>query len=117
LCTPTSSRTILYSLLTSFPTPEKKEGQKEEKRKRIIKAGSPYMELTISRGSVLHVKSRHGVDLYFDILMPKSMKGWWKKWFYLRNDASTLHPAFTYSCPIPLPSWGNGVARRDLSKL
>jgi hypothetical protein len=40
-----------------------------------------------------------------------------KKWFYLRNDTSTLLPMFTDSHPIPLPPWGDGVARKDLSKL
>jgi hypothetical protein len=49
--------------------------------------------------------------------MPRSMKGWRKKWFYLRTDASALLPAFTSGRPIPLPSWGDGVARKDLSKL
>jgi hypothetical protein len=34
------------------------------------------MELTISGGTVVHVKSGHGVDPYFDIPMPRSMKGW-----------------------------------------
>jgi hypothetical protein len=49
--------------------------------------------------------------------MLRSMKGWQKKLFYLRNDASTLLPAFTGSRPVPLPSWGDEVARRDLRKL
>jgi hypothetical protein len=74
------------------------------------------VELTVPKGVVIHVKSGHGVDPYFDLSMPKSMKGWQKKWFYLRNDASTPLPIFTSSCPVPLPSWGDGVARKDLSK-
>jgi hypothetical protein len=45
------------------------------------------------------------------------MKGWRKKWFYLRNDSSALFPVFTSIRPIPLPSWGDGVVRKDLSKL
>jgi hypothetical protein len=49
--------------------------------------------------------------------MPRSMKGWQKKWFYLRNDASTPLPVFTGSHPIPVPSWGDGVAWKDLGKL
>jgi hypothetical protein len=36
------------------------------------------MELTISGGLVIHAKSKQGVDPYFDIPMPKSMKGWQK---------------------------------------
>jgi hypothetical protein len=51
-------------------------------------------------GTVIHVKSGHGVDPYLEIPMPKSMKGWWKKWFYLRNDASTPLPVFTGGRPI-----------------
>jgi hypothetical protein len=55
---------------------------------------------------VIHVKSRHGFDPYFDIPMHRLMKGWRKKWFYLNNDAFTSLPALTGSHPIPLPSWG-----------
>jgi hypothetical protein len=36
----------------------------------------PDIELTVSWGMVIHVKSGHGVDPYIDILMPRSMKGW-----------------------------------------
>jgi hypothetical protein len=68
-------------------------------------------------GAVIHVKSVHEVDPYLNIPMPRSMKGWQKKWFYLRNDASTPLPVFTGSHPIPVPSWGDGVAWKDLSKL
>jgi hypothetical protein len=49
--------------------------------------------------------------------MPISMKGWWKKWFYLRNDASVPLPAFTGAHPFPLPSWGDGVSAKDLQQL
>jgi hypothetical protein len=35
----------------------------------------PSTELTISEGMVIHVKSRHGVNPYFDIPMPILMKG------------------------------------------
>jgi hypothetical protein len=45
------------------------------------------------------------------------MKGWWKKWFYLRNDPSALLPVFTGGRSILLRSWGEGVARKDLGKL
>jgi hypothetical protein len=60
---------------------------------------------------VIHVKSRHGVDPYLDIPRPRLMKGWQKKWFYFDI------PTFTGSCPIALPSWGDGVTKRDLNKL
>jgi hypothetical protein len=65
----------------------------------------------------LMVSGGHG---YLDIPIPRSMKGWRKKWFYLRNDASALLPMFIGGRPIPLPFWGgggDGVARKDLSKL
>jgi hypothetical protein len=65
---------------------------------------------------VIHVKSGHGVDPYLKIPMPR-MKGLWKKWIYLRNDASAPLPVFTGSRPIPLPSLGDGVAWKDLGKL
>jgi hypothetical protein len=39
----------------------------------------PEAELTISRGIVIHVKSGHGVYLYLEIPMPRSIKGWQKK--------------------------------------
>jgi hypothetical protein len=74
-------------------------------------------ELIISRDVVIHVRPGHGVDPYFDIPMPRSMKGWWKKWFYSRNDVGAPLPAFTGNCPISLPTWGYGVARKDLRKL
>jgi hypothetical protein len=32
-------------------------------------------------GVVIHVRFGHGVDPYFDIIMPRSMKGWWKSGF------------------------------------
>jgi hypothetical protein len=74
------------------------------------------VELIVIGGAVIHVKSRHEVDPYFNIPMPRLMKGWRKKWFYLMNDTSAPLPVFTGSCPIPLPSWGDGVARMDLGK-
>jgi hypothetical protein len=75
------------------------------------------VELTVSGGAVIHVKSGHGVDPYFNIPMPRSMKGWPEEWFHLRNNASMPLPVFTSSRPIPLPSSGEGVAKRDLGKL
>jgi hypothetical protein len=50
---------------------------------------------------VIHVKSRQDVDPYFDIPMPKSMKGWLKQWFYLRNDVDKSLPVFTGNRPTP----------------
>jgi hypothetical protein len=70
-----------------------------------------------SRGTIIHVESGPGIDPYLKIPRPMSMKGWWMKWFYLRNDVSALLPAFTGSYPIPLLSWGDGLAPKDLNKL
>jgi hypothetical protein len=76
------------------------------------------MKLTISEGTIIHVKSGHRVNPYLDIPTPRSMKGWRKKWFYLMNDASAPLLVFTGGRPVPLPSWGrSAVARNDLSKL
>jgi hypothetical protein len=33
-------------------------------------------DMMVSEGWVIHVKSTHDVDPYFNIPMPKSMKGW-----------------------------------------
>jgi hypothetical protein len=77
----------------------------------------PEVELMISGGVVIHVKVGHGIDTYLEIPMPRSLKGWWKKWFYLKNDNVTLLPMFTGGHPFPLPSWGKGAARKDLGKL
>jgi hypothetical protein len=66
---------------------------------------------------VIHVKSRHGVDPYFDISIPRLMKWWQKKWFYLRNNAFASVPMFTGSRPISLSSKEDELARRDLGKL
>jgi hypothetical protein len=40
-----------------------------------------------------------------------------KKWFYPRNDADAPLPTFTGKCPIPQPSWGYEVAKKDLNKM
>jgi hypothetical protein len=57
-----------------------------------------------SIGVVIHVKVGHRLVPYLEILMPRSMKGWRKKWFHLRNDASVPLPAFTGGRHVPLPS-------------
>jgi hypothetical protein len=40
--------------------------------------------------------------------MPRLMKGWIKKWFYLRNDASAPLPMFTDNCLLPYLPRGTG---------
>jgi hypothetical protein len=64
----------------------------------------PKVELTISDGTIIHVKSGHKADPYLEIPMPRLMKGWQKKWFYLKNDDFALLPALTGRHPIPLTS-------------
>jgi hypothetical protein len=77
----------------------------------------PEAELTISGGAVIHVKSGHGVDPYLEIPMPRSMKGWRKRWFFLKNDDSAPLPMFFGGCPIPLTSWGAGATGKDLNRI
>jgi hypothetical protein len=36
------------------------------------------------------------------------MKGWWKKWFYLRNETSAPLPVFLDYIPIPCLPVGTG---------
>jgi hypothetical protein len=74
----------------------------------------PEAELIISEGAIIHVKlGAWGRSLP----QPRSMKGWRKKWIYLRNDASAPLPTFTSSRPVPMPSLGDDLVEKDLNKL
>jgi hypothetical protein len=84
---------------------------------RVHRPQDPKAELTISGGTVIHVKSGHGVDPYLEIPMPRSMKGWRKKWFYLKNNDSSLLLAFTSGRHVPLTFWGEGATGKDLSRI
>jgi hypothetical protein len=42
----------------------------------VCRPRDPELELTVSRGGVIHVKLGQGVDPYLEISMPQSMKGW-----------------------------------------
>jgi hypothetical protein len=75
---------------------------------RVQRSQDLDAELTVYGGMIIHVKFGHRVIPYFDIPMPRWMKGWRQKWFYLRNDASAPLPVFIGSRPITLPSWGGG---------
>jgi hypothetical protein len=77
----------------------------------------PKVELMIFWGAIIHVKSGHGVDPYLEMPMLKAMKGWRKKWFYLKNDDSAPLLVFTNGQPVPLPSWGEGAAGKDHGKI
>jgi hypothetical protein len=61
-------------------------------------------ELTVFERMIIHVKSGHGVDPYFNIPIPGTTKGWRKKWFYLRNDVSAFKKARTRACQ---QKWGH----------
>jgi hypothetical protein len=65
----------------------------------------------------IFVRSRLVVDPYFHLSMFDPPVGWWKVWFFLKNDADALHPVFMGSGLIPQPKWGYGVAQKDLRKL
>jgi hypothetical protein len=62
----------------------------------------------------IYVKSRHGVDSYFHLSMSECMDGWWKVWFFLRNDTDTMLPMLTGSHPIPQSNWGYGLVGKDI---
>jgi hypothetical protein len=71
------------------------------------------MELIIwGGGQVILIMSGHGIDPYFDIPMLKSMKGWQKKWFYLRNDANASLPRSLITAPFPSLTRGMGWPRK-----
>jgi hypothetical protein len=72
----------------------------------------PGAEMMVSGGAVIHVMSRHGVHPYFDIPMPRPMNGWWKEWFYLRNDDAAPHPMFIGNRPVPNRTRGMRWPRR-----
>jgi hypothetical protein len=63
------------------------------------------------------VSSRHKVNPYFHLPMSESSNGWWRVWFFLRNDTTAPLPMFTGSRPVPEPNWGYGVVKRDLHRL
>jgi hypothetical protein len=67
---------------------------------RVQRLQDPDAEMLVSREVVVQVKSRHGVDPYFDILMPKLMEGWWKCG---STSGTTLSPN---------PTGGTGWLRR-----
>jgi hypothetical protein len=68
-------------------------------------------------GVVIHVKSEHGFNPYFNIPLPKLNNGWRKMWFFLRNNAAASLPTFIGNRPIPQTNWGYVVAKKYLRKL
>jgi hypothetical protein len=49
----------------------------------------------------LFARSRSRIDPYFRLLMSDPSVGWWKVWFFLRNDIDVPLPMVTGSRPIP----------------
>jgi hypothetical protein len=71
---------------------------------RVCRPQDPEAELRTSGSVVIHVKLGYREYPYLEIPMPTSMKGWRKKWFYLKNDDSAPLLAFTSGHPVPLAS-------------
>jgi hypothetical protein len=57
------------------------------------------------------------VDPYFSIMMSDPPVGWWRGWFFLRNDADAPLPTFMTGRLVPHPNWEYGVARAGLHRL
>jgi hypothetical protein len=75
-------------------------------------------EELVALGSVdIFVRSGRGVDPYFHLPTSSLPNGWWKVWFFLRNDIDALLPMFTGSHPVPQPNWGYSVTQKDLRRL
>jgi hypothetical protein len=75
------------------------------------------MEIAALGNVDIFVRFRLGVDPYFHLPMSDTLVGWWKVWFFLRNNPSMPLPMFMGSRLIPQPKWRYGVAQMDLCKL
>ena len=73
--------------------------------------------LATSEGAVIYVKTGGNVTPYFELPLPKSMKGWRGRWFLVRNDGEDPLPEFTGRTPTPFHNWEYGVAAKDRHKL
>jgi hypothetical protein len=60
-------------------------------------------KVTVLSGVNIYIKFGHGVDPYFHLPMSESTDGWWKVWFFLRNDADALLSLFMGSRPSAQP--------------
>jgi hypothetical protein len=66
----------------------------------------------VALGSVdIFIRSGHGVDPYFHFSMFGPPDGWWKVWFFLRNDTNVLLPVFTGSRLSPNLTGGTAWPR------
>jgi hypothetical protein len=62
--------------------------------------------VAILGGADIYVKSEYGVNPDFHLPMSKSMDGWRKVWFFLRNNTDVPLTVFMGSCPVPNPTRG-----------
>jgi hypothetical protein len=67
--------------------------------------------------AIIYVRTRPIIDPYFHLSVSNPPVGWWKEWFFLRNDAHTSLPVVMGKHPAVQPSWGYGVAKKDTYKL
>ena len=63
------------------------------------------------------MKTGGNVAPYFELPMPRSMKGWRSRWFLVRNSGEDPLPEFTGRPPVPFHNWEYGVAANDRHKL
>jgi hypothetical protein len=75
------------------------------------------MEVAALGSMDIFVRPVHGVDPNFHLPTSSPPNGWWKVWFFLRNNTDAPLPIFMSSCHVPRPNWGYGVAQKDLRKL
>jgi hypothetical protein len=75
------------------------------------------MEVATLGSMDIFVRPVHGVDPNFHLPTSSHPNGWWKVWFFLRNNTDAPLPIFMSSCHVPRPNWGYGVAQKDLRKL
>jgi hypothetical protein len=65
----------------------------------------------------IYVHTRPRINPYFYLSVSNPSVGWWKEWFFLRNDTEAPLPMVTGKCPALQPSWGYRVAKKDTRKL
>jgi hypothetical protein len=65
----------------------------------------------------ISIQFGQGIFPYFCLSMSNPPAGWQREWFFLRNDVDVSVPTFTGNYTTPQPSWGYGLARRDIHKL
>jgi hypothetical protein len=60
----------------------------------------------------IHINFENGINPYFNLPRPEFVRGWWKMWFFLRNDAAVTLPMFLGTYPNPSPTGGMRWPRR-----